>query len=183
MSGPGNRKDDPGTDAPLLPGDRRAFQLVFAQHHEAVLHAATLVCGPASAPAVVQEVFSRLWVHPGGFDPRHQSLQKYLTKQAYCRSVDRLRSESATSRQERRETSGAGADTPGNVEDLGRCEQIRNEVLRLPASQTRPIMLALFGGHSYRQVAEVLSVPEGTVKRRIRAGLATLRARLGDAAG
>ena len=46
---------------------------------------------------------------------------------------------------------------------------------QLPDTERRAVELAYFGGHSYRTVARMLDEPEGTVKSRIRSGLAKLR--------
>ena len=52
----------------------------------------------------------------------------------------------------------------------------------LSEGEREAIVLAYFGGHSYREVAVRLDLPEGTVKSRIRLGLAKLADRL-DATG
>ena len=52
----------------------------------------------------------------------------------------------------------------------------------LPAEQRRAIQLAYFESKTYRQVAEVLGIPEGTAKSRLRRGLARMREAL-EAAG
>jgi RNA polymerase sigma factor (sigma-70 family) len=50
-------------------------------------------------------------------------------------------------------------------------ERVRNALDVLPEDQRRAIQLAYFGGKTYRQVAEVLGIPEGTAKSRLRLGL------------
>ena len=54
-------------------------------------------------------------------------------------------------------------------------EEVRRVVSRLDEDERRAIVLAYFGGHSYRETAEMLGEPEGTVKSRIRRALAGLR--------
>ena len=57
-------------------------------------------------------------------------------------------------------------------------EQVRAEVSRLPSEQREAIELAYFGGRTYRQVAEELSIPEGTAKSRMRLGLGRIASAL-----
>jgi RNA polymerase sigma-70 factor (ECF subfamily) len=46
---------------------------------------------------------------------------------------------------------------------------------QLPPAQQEAIMLAYFGGRTYREVADELKIPEGTAKSRLRDGLLNLR--------
>ena len=50
-------------------------------------------------------------------------------------------------------------------------ERVREAVALLPAAQRQALELAYFEGHTYRQVADVLGIPEGTAKSRLRLGL------------
>ena len=55
---------------------------------------------------------------------------------------------------------------------------MRDAVGKLGEGERAAIELAYFGGHTYREVARILDQPEGTVKSRIRSGLARLRSEL-----
>jgi RNA polymerase sigma-70 factor (ECF subfamily) len=50
-------------------------------------------------------------------------------------------------------------------------ERVRDALDTLPAEQRQCIHLAYFGGKTYREVATVLGIPEGTAKSRLRLGL------------
>ena len=74
--------------------------------------------------------------------------------------------------------SGRGADD--QVAAWTVAEAVRNALALIPESERRAVELAYFGGRSYRAVASMLGEPEGTVKSRIRSGLARLRTVLAD---
>jgi RNA polymerase sigma-70 factor (ECF subfamily) len=66
-------------------------------------------------------------------------------------------------------------------EDLERSQtaaRVRAAVSSLPEQQRQAVLLAYFGGLTFRQVAEHLGIPEGTAKSRLRLGLDKLGALL-----
>ncbi len=133
------------------------------------------------AEEVVQEVFLRLWNTPDKYDPDRGTLRSYLLAQCHGRSVDLLRSETSRRRREERDvrrTAEAGYDVEHEVVDLEVAERVQRALGTLPEGERQAIALAYFGGHTYREVAEMLDQPEGTVKSRIRAGLKRLRTEL-----
>jgi RNA polymerase sigma-70 factor (ECF subfamily) len=132
----------------------------------------------ALAEDVVQEVFLRLWNEPEKFDPGRGSLRTYLLAQTHGRSVDLVRAESARRTREQREARrrpDVDYDLEREIEQLSIAEHVRAALADLAKPERDAIELAYFGGHSYREVAALLGQPEGTVKSRIRAGLARLR--------
>jgi len=162
-----------------------ALAEAFRRHAGAVHALARRVLrdGPTSEE-VVQEVFLRLWRAPDRYDPARGSLRSYLLAQAHGRAVDLLRSDSARRRREEREalqSAEAGYDLEREIWDLAITDHLQRAVDTLPLDERQAIELAYFGGHTYREVAVMLSQPEGTVKSRIRSGLKRLRLRLADA--
>ncbi|HEV8063623.1 MAG TPA: sigma-70 family RNA polymerase sigma factor [Acidimicrobiales bacterium] len=126
------------------------------------------------AEEVVQEVFLKLWHDPERFDAARGTLRSFLLAQAHSRSVDLLRSEGARRRREEREarmTAEAGYDVEHEVGDIVVADHVKQALSGIPEAERAPIELAYFGGHSYREVAQMLGEPEGTVKSRIRSGM------------
>ncbi len=151
--------------------------------HSGSVHglARRLTHDPGLADDVVQEVFLRLWRSPERFDPFRGTLRSYLLSHTHGRSVDLIRSEAARrSRQERagRRSVSVPAAPDDEVCTWVEAERLRAALLRLDDRERRAIELAYFDGLTYRQVAEFLGEPEGTVKSRIRSGMKRLRTAL-----
>jgi len=159
-----------------------ALAEAYRRHGGAVYALARRVLGDGTrAEEVVQEVFVRVWQQPERFDPDRGTLRSYLLSMTHGRSVDLVRSEMSRRRREEhdaRSTATAAYDLEHEVWDLALAEQVKGALQQLDPDERKAIELAYFGGHSYRQVAELLGHPEGTVKSRIRAGLRTLQGSL-----
>ena len=138
----------------------------------------------AEAEDVTQEVFLRLWNQPDRFDPDRGSLRSFLLAQAHGRAVDAVRSSSSRRQREARDalrTAEAAYDMQREVWDLAVADQVARAMGELPEEERRAIELAYFDARTYREVAELLDQPEGTVKSRIRNGMRRMRAALVDA--
>ena len=159
-----------------------AVDVLWRRHSSAVLGVARRVTGNAPlAEEVLQEVFLRLWRAPERFDSTRGALRSFLLMEANGRSIDAIRSdvsrrglETRTARSDRTDADPVAAEVwDGSVAD-----HLREALDQLPDGEREAIELAYYGHHPYKVVATILGVPEGTVKSRIRAGLARMRDRL-----
>jgi RNA polymerase sigma-70 factor (ECF subfamily) len=141
-----------------------------------------VVRDPSHAEEVAQEVFVELWRLAARFDGTKGSAQAWAATLAHRRAIDRVRSEqSSRLRQERdanqtvREHDVVSAEVEATLEQA----RVRRALTQLSELQREAVELAYFGGHTYREVAVLLDVAEGTVKSRIRDGMIRLRDELG----
>jgi RNA polymerase sigma-70 factor (ECF subfamily) len=189
-SRPPARHPEPASDAQLVresaAGHGTALAELYRRHGSCVYGVALRLLGRSDlAEEVLQEVMVSLWEHPDRYDPSRGNLRPFLLRMAHGRAIDRLRSETARSRREEvheRQRALPGVDLEREVVELLRAETVRSAVVSLASGERQAIELAYFGGHTYREVADILHQPEGTVKGRIRLGLRKLADRL-DAAG
>ena len=179
---------DEVSDAQLVISIARFSEVALAEayrrHGGAVYGLAKRVLSnPTEAEDVTQEVFLRLWNQPDRYDAARGSLRSFLLAQSHARAVDAVRSSSSRRARESRDalrTAEAGYDMQHEVWDLAVAEQVAGALGELPEEERRAIELAYFDGHTYREVAELLGQPEGTVKSRIRNGMRRMRAALAD---
>ncbi len=106
-----------------------------------------------------------------------------MTTMAHRRAVDRVRSvTSETARDEKYAFATADREVDHvweGVEQRLDVERVRKGMASLTAIQREALTLAYFGGYTQSQVAQLLKLPLGTVKTRIRDGLIGLRDALG----
>jgi RNA polymerase sigma-70 factor (ECF subfamily) len=170
---------DAALRARLVAGDPQALAEVYRRHGSRVIAVANAVLRDhAAAEDVCHDVFLGLSRHPHRFDSGRGSLCTYLAVIAHARALDRLRSETARVRREAQQARfdrSVGPDAGDRAVASSLATQIWAAVSELPAKEAEAVRLAFFGDTTYRDVARMLDVPEGTVKSRIRSGLRHLR--------
>jgi RNA polymerase sigma-70 factor (ECF subfamily) len=131
---------------------------------------------------VTQQVFLDVWRTSSRFDPNRGSALTWLMTMAHHRAVDRVRSAEAWRRLDTADAERSHS-TPFDVTAAAAhasldAQAVRAALATLCPAQRQALDLAYFGGHTYNEVSQLLNVPLGTVKSRIRDGLTRLRALL-----
>jgi RNA polymerase sigma-70 factor (ECF subfamily) len=168
-------------------GDRYAFSELYNRLMPTVLGVATRVLRDrALAEEVAQEVMVEVWAKADRFATDRGSAAAWVSTFAHRRAIDRVRSEQAA-RDRVQRVASRDLERPFDVvaeqvELSFEHWQVRQALAALSDAQREALELAYFAGHTYRDVAAVLGIPEGTAKSRLRDGLTRLRVVLEEAA-
>src|SRR3954447_1225702 len=168
----------------LRRGDARAFEVVYDRHAGAAFSLAYRMVGlRATAEEVVQEAFLALWRSNARYDRSRGSVRTWILGIVHNRAIDALRRSMV---HDRRRASDAGLEerfearerTDVEVARRDEAREVRGALDALPPDQLRVVELAYFGGFSHSEIAQMLEEPLGTVKGRMRLGLAKMRDQL-----
>lgn len=167
-------------------GDQRAFSELYDLMASRMLGLVRHVLKDhAQSEEVVQEVLLEVWQTASRFDPNKGKAVTWMLTMAHRRAIDRVRSAQAS----------RDRDTKIGIRDLGRevdtvsesaeisieHKRVEKAMARLSDLQRQAVELAYYGGYTQSEVAEMLNIPLGTVKTRLRDGLIRLRTELGVA--
>ena len=167
-------------------GDQNAFATVYdAIAPRAYGLIRRIVRDPALAEEVTQDVLVEVWRTASRFNQQRGSAAGWILAIAHHRAVDRVRAEQAAADRERRASAASVPFDEVIAEVTARLEQeaVRRCLRTLTSIQRESIMLAYYGGLTYRDVAERLGAGLPAIKTRMRDGLIRLRDCLGVTLG
>lgn len=168
----------------VVGGDARAFEVIYERHCTAVFSLAYRICGVhAAAEEVAQDAFLAIWRSRARYDHTRGSVRTWLLGVVHHRAIDALR---RTAVHERRQAADGHAAEQLEASERTDVEATRRDEARsmrtlidgLPPEQCRVIELAYFGGFTHEEIAQMLEVPLGTVKGRMRLALEKMRANM-----
>ena len=172
--------------ARVATGDQAAFAELYDQLAPRVLGLVKRVLHDhAQSEEVAQEIFLEIWQSATRFDSGKGTAVGWIMTMTHRRAVDRVRaSQSSRDRDTKigiRDFTSEYDNVSETVETRIEHERVEQAMLKLTELQRQAVSLAYYGGYSHSEVAELLSVPIGTVKTRVRDGMIRLRDELGVA--
>ena len=165
----------------MASADARAFEVLYQRHATAAYSLAYRIMGTAGAAEdVTQDAFLSAWRAGANYNPARGSVRTWLLSIVHHRAIDALRRKNP---RERREVEGTGIvervestqRTDEEVANRQEAASLRSLLARLPVEQRQAVELAYFGGFTHTEIAELLDVPLGTIKGRMRLALDKLR--------
>lgn len=167
--------------------DAEAFEVLYDRHGGVAYSLAYRVVGDrAAAEEVTQEAFISIWRSGARFDSARGSVRSWLLSIVRNRAIDFLRSRAAKAPKLDFDDESALEQRPAaertEEEALRRetASELRGALGNLPGEQSQVIELAYFGGFSHSEIAQILGLPMGTVKGRMRLGLEKIRGELAE---
>jgi RNA polymerase sigma-70 factor, ECF subfamily len=165
-------------------GDREAFAALYDRTASRVFGLVKrLVRDHAQSEEVTQEVFLEIWQNAARYEGSRGSAMSWILTLTHRRAVDRIRaSQASRDRDERigvRDLDREFDSVAENVEIVIENDRVKTAMQRLTELQRQAVTLAYYGGYSHSEVADLLHIPVGTVKTRLRDGMIRLRDELG----
>jgi RNA polymerase sigma-70 factor (ECF subfamily) len=170
--------------------DADAFAVLYDRHGGAAYSLAHRIVGnPAIAEDVTQEAFLSVWRSGARFDATRGSVRSWTLGIVRNRAIDALRRSSSLAPKldldDEAVLEGQAAAELTDSEAIRRetSRRVRGALGELPSEQSEVIGLAYFGGFTHSEIAEMLGMPLGTVKGRMRLGLEKIRVTLAEGMG
>ena len=128
---------------------------------------------------VTQEVFLEVWQSASRFDPKRGRASSWVLTVAHRRAVDRVRASQSSRNRDLavgiRQFRPDFDSTYEAVEVTMEHQRVEQALSRITELQREAVWLSFHHGRSNSEIAELLDLPVGTIKTRLRDGLTRLR--------
>jgi RNA polymerase sigma-70 factor (ECF subfamily) len=156
--------------------DSEAFAVLYDRHCRAAYSLAYRMMGERQAAEdLVQDAFLKVWRAAASYRAERGSVRTWLLSIVHNRGIDQLRSVASRRRTQDRIEASAPRFQPSEAFAESwrnsQREQVREALKTLPPEQLKILELAYFSGYTHVEIAELLGLPLGTVKGRMRLGL------------
>jgi RNA polymerase sigma-70 factor (ECF subfamily) len=182
-------RSDTGTDTPayseqvlmerVCQRDQLALAVLYERFGDAVYGLALhIVQNAQQAEEIAQDVFVKVWERAPQWDNQKSKLSTWILAITRHAAIDRLRYE-----KRRPPLIEAPLDKVLSllpVQEWQNGQQLRLLLQQLPPEQVQVLHLAFFEGLSHQEIANLVGIPLGTVKTRLRLGLQKLRKLWGE---
>lgn len=160
-----------------ITGDRTAMAKLYERHAGILLGLALrIVRERREAEDLLHDVFLEAWRHAKEFDPKRGRVRTWLAIRMRSRALDLQKSARVS-----RNAGDAGLEVVPDEREGASPDhaRVRTALAGLGEDQRRVVELAYFEGLSCTEIATRISIPVGTVKSRLAAGLQRLRDGIG----
>jgi RNA polymerase sigma-70 factor, ECF subfamily len=160
--------------------DAEAFATLYDRHSRAAYSLAYRMMGERQAAEdLAQDAFLKVWRGASSFRAERGSVRTWILSIVHNRGIDQIRSQASRRRTQdkieasapRSQPSEAFAETWRNSQR----DQVREALDTLPPEQLKILELAYFSGYTHVEISDLLRLPLGTVKGRMRLGLKKIR--------
>jgi RNA polymerase sigma-70 factor, ECF subfamily len=160
--------------------DAEAFATLYDRHSRAAFSLAYRMMGERQASEdLAQDAFLKVWRGASSYRADRGSVRTWILSIVHNRGIDQIRSQASRRRtQERIEASAPRSQPSEAFTETWRNsqrDQVREALNTLPPEQLKILELAYFSGYTHVEISDLLGLPLGTVKGRMRLGLKKIR--------
>ena len=160
--------------------DPDAFATLYDRHSRSAFSLAYRMMGERQAAEdLVQDAFIKVWRNARSYRAERGSVRTWILSIVHNRGIDQLRSSASRRRTQEKIEATAPRSQPSEAFTEtwrnSQRDQVREALSTLPAEQLKILELAYFSGYTHVEIADLLSLPLGTVKGRMRLGLKKIR--------